>query len=116
MPIPVTFCDRSWSTVPPAVARLRLTSAAHRDLSEIRAYGNERFGADAADRYFLGLDAAFAFLEDHPRAGPARPEWGDGIWCLTHRRHHILYQADGGEVLIVRIVHHARDVSQVLRR
>ncbi|MFM9977828.1 MAG: type II toxin-antitoxin system RelE/ParE family toxin [Sphingomonadaceae bacterium] len=97
------------------MAKLRLTRAAAQDLVEFREYGNERFGGDAADRYFLGLDAAFARLEAYPMAASAQPEWGQAIRCLTFRRHRILYELKNDEVLIVRMLHHARNVATALK-
>jgi toxin ParE1/3/4 len=92
-----------------------LTEVARSDLEAIRDYGNDRFGRDAADRYFMSLDAAFALLEDYPLAAPAKPEWGTAVRCLTHRRHRLLYQVKGDEVVVLRVLHHARDVAGKLK-
>lgn len=89
--------------------------AARADLLEIREYSIEQFGGDVADNYFLGFDEAFDLLADHPLIGAARPELGKGIRCLVHQRHRIFYYLEGDVVLIVRIVHHARDARRALK-
>lgn len=97
------------------MAELDLSPAARADLLAIRVYSVDRFGGEVADAYFLGFDAAFALLRQHPMAGAARTDLGKGIRCLIHRRHRMFYHIDGDTVVIVRIVHHARDARQALK-
>ena len=98
------------------MARVFPTEAARADLVAIREYSIERFGSDVADDYFLGFDEAFDLLSRHPLAGPAMPEFGDGIRCLTHRRHRLFYKVDADIVLIVRVLHAAMDARQTLKK
>ncbi len=98
------------------MVEVRLTALARKDLVSMREYGNEEFGGALADAYFMSIAGAFDLLARHPEAGPARPELGEHIRCLSHRRHRILYRFDGAQVLVVRILHHAMDVSRALRR
>lgn len=97
------------------MAELDLSPAARADLLEIRVYSVDQFGVDVADSYFLGFDAAFALLREHPQVGPARPNLGNGIRCLIHRQHRIFYYIDGDMVVIVRLVHHAMDARKALK-
>lgn len=48
-----------------------------------------------------------------PFAYQARPELAEGIRCCAHGRYLILFVPDEREVLIVRIVHGARDLSNL---
>ncbi len=98
------------------MAELDLSPAARADLFEIRVYSVDQFGGEVADSYFLGFDAAFALLREHPMAGAARADLGNGIRCLIHRRHRIFYHIVGDTVLIVRVVHHAKDARKALKR
>jgi toxin ParE1/3/4 len=98
------------------VTEVWLSPAARADLVAIREYSIDQFDADTADAYFLGFEAAFDLLREHPLAGPAKPELGKGIRCMVHRRHRIFYHVKSDLVLIVRIVHHAQDNRLAFRK
>lgn len=72
------------------------------------------FDADTADAYFLGFDAAFDLLSQHPHAGAATSQYGRSYRCLVHRKHRIFYTVAAELILIVRILHHARDARGTL--
>ena len=96
------------------MARLRLSEAARNDLTEIRAYSLKEFGADVADAYFRGFSQSFALLRERPHAGAMQTDMQGSIRCLVHRRHRIFYLVDDDLVLIVRIIHHARNARREL--
>jgi toxin ParE1/3/4 len=96
------------------MASLRLSAAARVDLVEIRQYSISEFGPDVADAYLRGFNAAFAALRERPFVGAARPELGEGLRCLTYRRHRLFYRVERDLVLIVRIIHHARNAHREL--
>lgn len=97
------------------MAKVEFSNAAEADLVEIDEYSLARYGEDTCEIYMHGFDEAFARLRDYPLAAPIRPELGKGIHCLIHRRHRILYRATASKVLIVRILHHARDAKTALQ-
>jgi toxin ParE1/3/4 len=97
------------------MADLDLSPAARADLLDIRVYSVDQFGLEVANGYFLGFDAVFALLREHPLAGVARSDLGAGIRCLIHRRHRIFYYVDDDTVVIVRIVHHAMDALRAMK-
>lgn len=94
--------------------RVRLSSAARADLAEIDAFGAERFGDDAADAYQRGIDQVLTRLEEFPKSGEERPDYGGGIRCVVHRSHRILFRIEPDRVFIARILHHSRDVPRHL--
>lgn len=96
------------------MARLRLSQAAQQDLIEIRQYSLTEFGADVADAYFRGFNQAFALLRDRPFCGVAQPDIATDMRCLMHRRHRIFYCVQDDLVLILRIIHHARNARRAL--
>lgn len=96
--------------------KLRLALAARDDLRDIRVYGKSAFGAATALRYLDGLRSAFATLRDHPLIGAAEDDLGEGLRGFAYRSHRIYYRANGDGVLIVRILHHARDAMRALER
>lgn len=58
----------------------------------------------------------FALLRTHPFAGPLKPDLGKQVRCLTHKRHRIFYHVTREEILILRIIHHARDANGAIGR
>lgn len=92
------------------MVKVRLSPAARADLVEIDAYSAGEFGADVADAYVRGFQEVFLKLAQHPHIGPARPEYGRGVRCVMHRSHRVLYRHLDEAVLILRILHHARQV------
>ncbi|MDQ4420721.1 type II toxin-antitoxin system RelE/ParE family toxin [Sphingobium sp. DEHP117] len=91
-----------------------MARAAQADLAEIDNYSAEQFGDDAADDYNQGFWELFALLRTHPFAGPLTPDLGKQVRCLTHRRHRIFYRVTREQVLILRIIHHARNAKGML--
>ncbi len=98
------------------VTSVKLSAAARADLVDIRKFSNDQFSAIIANSYFMGFDEVFDLLRRHPRAGAAKPEFGKDIRCIVHRKHRIFYQFDGEVVLILRIIHHARNAKRELKR
>lgn len=96
------------------MTKLRLTPQARRDLRDIQAIGLLTFGALATRKHMGGFDRIFGLLRMHPRAGQSRPEYGRNIRSFSHHPHRLIYQLDGSNILIVRILHFARDVDDAL--
>lgn len=97
------------------MAEVRISEAARIDIEGIRALGVESFGEDAAERHLRDLRAAFALLAESPFAGQERPEFRQDMRAIARRPHRILYTVVGETVLIVRVIHQARDVPTALR-
>jgi toxin ParE1/3/4 len=85
-------------------------------LADIDLNSIEAFGEAVAASYMLAFEEAFALLERHPHAGRATQEFGTTVRCLMCRQHRIFHAVDGDLVLIIRILHHARDVQRALRK
>ena len=96
------------------MAEIRLSAEAQADLVDIDEYGADQFSPDIADIYSRGFNEMFALLRRHPLAGAAKPELGQNLRCLTHRKHRIFYTVNGDVVLIIRIIHHARDAGRLM--
>ncbi|MEO6092452.1 MAG: type II toxin-antitoxin system RelE/ParE family toxin [Novosphingobium sp.] len=97
------------------MAEVEFSNAAEADLVEIDEFSVAHFGDDVAGIYMHGFDAAFIRLRDNPLAAPLRSDFGEGIRCLVHRQHRILYVVEGKRVLVVRIIHHVMDAARALR-
>ena len=93
---------------------LRLSSAAGEDLIEIRLYSLNEFGGTVADDYLRGFEKAFDRLREYPKLGSLTPELGNGVRCLIHRRHRILYEINDDTLVVLRVIHSARRPSRTL--
>lgn len=94
--------------------KLVFSPAAEADLVEIALY----IAADDIERAqsFVGeLEAACAVLVEHPFAGVARPELGDGVRSKPYHRYVIYYRVEDESVRIERFLHGARDSGAAMQ-
>jgi toxin ParE1/3/4 len=111
---------RCWTRSSPktqiCVARIRIAPAARDDLREVRVYSKAAFGSQVAFSYLEGIRATLHRLRDRPQMGSAEDDLGEGLKGFTHRSHRIYYRVVPDGVLIVRVLHHARDALRALER
>lgn len=100
--------------MPTAVAEVEITQTARSDLLSIDDYGFGAFGEDAANRVSAGFRRVFEQLRDYPQSAPARPEYGTDIRCKMHEGYRVLYRFEARRVVVVRVLHHSRDVKSAL--
>jgi toxin ParE1/3/4 len=96
------------------VPSARLAPAARDDLRDIRIYSKAAFGPVATRAYMAGLRAVFDLLVQHSFVGVAESDLGKDIRSHGFRSHRVYYRKDDGGVLIVRILHHTRDVPRAI--
>ena len=96
------------------MVRLRLSEAAQADLIEIRLFSNREFGAGQTDHYMRGFSTTFRRIRDFPRLGTSIDGFDIDLRCVVHRSHRIFYSVEGSRLVVVRILHHSRDVSKHL--
>jgi toxin ParE1/3/4 len=96
------------------VAELTLAKAAEHDLRNLRKYSKAAFGLALTRDYLLGLRNIFQLLRDQPFAGQPESDLGEGLRGISYRSHRIYYQVRADCVLIVRVLHHSRDVVRHL--
>jgi toxin ParE1/3/4 len=87
----------------------RLSRKAEEDILDIYLSGAAAFGQDQAERYHAGLEQAFLFLADFPRAALERPELGGSSRVHPYKSHIIIYRLDGADIFIQRIRHGSED-------
>lgn len=97
------------------MSELRLSEQARIYLEDIRSSGIEQFGQAAAQRHLQAIRQSLILLSEHPFAGQDRPELARDIRTISRRPHRILYTVRGDLVLIVRVIHQARDLPSALR-
>jgi toxin ParE1/3/4 len=97
------------------MARLVFSRDASADIADIMAFSVAQFGKAVAVDYLDGLEIACELLREYPEMAAVYPRVKPEMRCLTYRSHRIFYRVDGDEVLIVRVLHRARDAKRVLR-
>jgi len=87
----------------------RLSRKAEEDILGIFITGAREFGIAQAERYHVDLEAAFAFLADYPRAARERTEINPPVRAHPRGSHVIVYEIDGGCIVILRVRHQRED-------
>lgn len=93
--------------------RVNTTPAADRDAEEIFAY-IARDDPLAAQEHIQSLFRAAKRLADFPESGRGRPEIGPGARTILVGRYLLLYRVGADSIDILRIVHGARELSELL--
>lgn len=96
------------------MSSVELTANARADLDEIDIFGVAKFGAAVSDSYMAGFYDAFDLLSDFPEAGQEVAGRTDGMRSLRVGRHLLFYRREGDAVVIVRVLHTARDSRPLL--
>lgn len=92
----------------------RLTGAALADLGDIRTFTIETWGRDQWLRYFAGLEAVFARLQEEPTTGRGVPRLAPGVRVVVYRSHRVFFHKNRREeVVVLRVLHQKRDVDAV---
>lgn len=95
----------------PSVSTL-LTAAAGADLEGIRTHTEGEWGETRWLSYFAGLVRTFETLAEHPRAGRARDELGDGVRSMPCQSHVVFYVVtERDDVVVLRILHGRQEVG-----
>ena len=91
--------------------RIRFTSLAEADLLELWLVIAEE-NLVAADESLDTIQTTVAQLSTQPEMGRSRPELADGLRSFPTRTPYIIfYLPEKNGVLVVRVLHHARDIG-----
>lgn len=92
---------------------VRFTRSAQSDLLEAWLHVAED-NPDAADHLLDKIERDAMALADQPMMGRARPELGEGLRSLQTATPYVLFYISVDEaIVIVRVLHHARDIPNV---
>jgi toxin ParE1/3/4 len=97
------------------MARLVYSRQASSDIEEITAFSAAQFGVDVAGDYLTGLELACEVLREFPEMAAVYPRVRPAMRCLIYRSHRIFYRTDEEQVLVVRVLHHARSIRQAMK-
>ena len=97
--------------------RVSLSRAALRDLEDARDHLLEVAGAVVALRFLDSIEQASDLLGEFPKSGAPWDFVGRGIrrWNIAGFPYGLFYREEGDRVLILRILHVARDIPPTLR-
>lgn len=87
----------------------RFSRRAIEDLSNIYNAGVELFGVKQAEHYQDGLDQAFEFLAEFPRAARERLELRQKPRIHRYESHLIFYRIESDGIFILRVRHGRED-------
>lgn len=94
--------------------RVRLSSEARQDLFAIGDY-IARDNPVRAQSFVAELAAKCASLGEMPKAHPLVPRYAQkGIRRRVHGNYQIFYRADDTEIVVIRVLHGARDHTPLL--
>jgi len=69
-----------------------------------------------ATRFIAAIEAHFEPLRHFPLSGPAREQLAPGLRVTFHNPYGIYYTPQKGAVVIVRVIHGARDIAALAER
>lgn len=96
------------------MARYILSNETEIDIKKIYKYGVDEHGKASAEKYQESLGKKIQYLTEYPLACPEREEFTPLVRINHHRRHLIIYTAEGDHIFIIRILGDRMDVSKNL--
>jgi toxin ParE1/3/4 len=96
------------------MAAVRRSPLAEQDYREIWRYIAAR-NPDAADRLLLRIDAKLDLYAGNPGMGTRRDQLAPGLRSFPVGRYLAFYRAAKDGIELVRVLHGARDLKEILR-
>lgn len=93
--------------------RFRLTAEARSDLDEIWLYVAQSGSPGTADGVIDGITEAFLLIARMPEAGRRRDDLLPGVRSFPMRQHVIYYTRRESTVVVLRVLHGARDTARI---
>lgn len=89
------------------MTRWRLLPRARADIDDIWDYTAREYGAEQAEAYLRAIEDAINARERAQSCDHIRP----GYWRIKAGSHVIFFRREGGEVIVVRILHERMDFA-----
>lgn len=91
---------------------IKITANARADLDELWN-SLAQHNIDSAEKLLLKLDYRIRSLAQFPETGIPRPEIYDNLRLLVEGNYVVMYLVRNGMVIILRVVHGARDLTRL---
>ena len=91
---------------------LVLSPDAAADIATIVRYTKREWGPKQARRYGDGLIKMLRLIADRPEIGRPIHNFPDRFMKVTYQSHHIYFVVEQQDVVIVRVMHQARDAPR----
>ncbi|MGB7180590.1 MAG: type II toxin-antitoxin system RelE/ParE family toxin [Burkholderiaceae bacterium] len=92
---------------------MRLTETAENDLAQIWVYIATEASENTATQFLARIERTISRLRQTPMIGASREMLGPQLRVVFHPPYAIYYVPDQTEVVIVRVLHGARDLSAI---
>ena len=89
-----------------------LSPEAKKDLLDIHAYTQNKWGRQQAQKYIYALEKRCDELTQSPHIGRERPEIKPGYKSIAEGKHVIFYRVSDSDIEILRILHGRMDIEQ----
>jgi toxin ParE1/3/4 len=96
------------------MAKVELSEAADRDLTEIYLYSFQQFGEQQADAYLLSLDDCLCRLAETPGLGRSIEALHPGAFRFEHDSHTVFFRRIDGGIRVIRVLHRRMDPERHL--
>lgn len=96
------------------MAKVELSEAADRDLTEIYIYSFQEFGERQADAYLSALDDCISRLAESPALGRSIEHIRPGAFRLEHDSHTVFFRRIDGGIRVIRVLHRRMDPERHL--
>ncbi len=93
--------------------KLILRAAVRKDLRDIADYIARDNPANAVG-FSQQLVNKINKIAEQPLIFPIKEEWGVNIRSALHGHYHIIFEVDGDSVIVLRILHGARNIPDIL--
>jgi toxin ParE1/3/4 len=91
--------------------KVALKPRARADLLAIRAWGEDRWGADRTRDFLAGLVEAIERLAEFPLMGRARSAFFAGLRSIRYRGYLIFYVIEAEQAVVIAVVHERRNLA-----
>jgi len=95
---------------------IRLSDQAEADLAEIWSYIAAEASEEVARRLLERIEKASRLLLTFPFSGKVRNQFAEGLRVIFEGNYAIYYTVSETEIIIVRVLHSARDANALAER
>lgn len=88
----------------------RVSKKAQSDIRDIGLYTQQQWGKEQRRAYLSGMQTRFERLSENSLLAAERTEFTPPVRIHPYEKHLIVYIVQGGDILIVRVLHESMDI------